>query len=587
MRSTTALLHQPQIRVPHLRGGLIAAKAGLREANRSCPRQTCRRSYDGYGSNGDSMTQLTLTGMLRRSLLHRRARSISALIAMTVSAGVATALLTLYADLDTKLHKEFRSFGANIVLTAPANTPLPSDALDRVHQIAGPDALAAEFAYAVATTDTGTPVVVAGTDFAAVRNLNSWWQVDQWPAEQTDQRSSGTPFMQSYRMPGSPASVCRSLGWMSGPSHASAIPSPHPTTNPGAPFMRLYRMSGSSRASAIRSPQTATGSSPTQALFGRPGAPFMRLYRMSGSSRASAIRSPQTATGSSPTQALFGRPGAPFMRLYRMPGSPTSVCCSLGWISGPSRAGAIPSPIPPPLQPPTQALFGNRAANAAGNKPAITLTYANKPITVEKTGRLTTGGDEDSRIYMPLAAFTTWTGVNPSVIELQVPGGAKRIEATLTQLQSALPGLQVQPVRQLVEGESRIVDRTHALMFGAVLLIALTVAVSVLATLSASVLERRRDFALMKALGGSQGTLMGMFLLEALVLALSGVAAGFIAGSAAAWAISEGNFHTATLPHLSVLPMVLLLNLAIASLAALLPARVLRGLQPAALLKGE
>jgi len=29
----------------------------------------------------------------------------------------------------------------------------------------------------VATTDTGTPVVVAGTDFAAVRRLDSWWQV--------------------------------------------------------------------------------------------------------------------------------------------------------------------------------------------------------------------------------------------------------------------------------------------------------------------------------------------------------------------------------------------------------------------------
>ena len=171
---------------------------------------------------------------------------------------------------------------------------------------------------------------------------------------------------------------------------------------------------------------------------------------------------------------------------------------------------------------------------------------------------------------MPLAAFTAWTGVAPSVIELQVPGGAKRVEADDRSVAKRTPGVQVQPVRQLVEGESRIVDRTHALMYGAVLLIALTVAVSVLATLSASVLERRRDFALMKALGGSQVQLMGMFLLEALVLALAGVAAGFVVGSAAAWAISEGNFHTATLPHLSVLPMVLLLNVVIATLAALL-----------------
>lgn len=367
------------------------------------------------------MLKLSLVGMLRRSLVHRRARSLSALTAMTVSAGVATALLTLYADLDAKLHKEFRSFGANVVITAPAASPLRPDALARVRQAAGPDALAAEFGYAVATTDTGTPVVVAGTDFAAVKRLDSWWQVDAWP-------------------------------------DAAA-------TN--------------------------------------------------------------------------------------------------------------------------AALLGQRAAQFVGNEHAVALTYAGHPVTLQGVGRIKTGGDEDSRIYMPLAAFTSWTGVGPSVIELQVPGGAATVEAIMTRLRQNLPEMQVQPVRQLVEGESKIVDRTHALMYGAVLLIALTVAVSVLATLSASVLERRRDFALMKALGGSQIQLMGMFLLEALVLALAGVAAGFVVGSAAAWAISEGNFHTATLPHLSVLPLVLLLNVAIAAMAALLPLRVLRGLQPAALLKGE
>jgi putative ABC transport system permease protein len=367
------------------------------------------------------MAKLSLIGILRRSLVHRRTRSISALIAMTVSAGVATALLTLYADLDAKLHKEFRSFGANIVITAPANVPLPSDALTRVQQAAGSDALSAEFAYAVATTDKETPVVVAGTDVAAVKRLDSWWQVGIWP--------------------------------------------------------------------------------------------------------------------------------------------------------DPTIANA--------------ALLGQRTTDFVRDEHAVVLSYGGRPITLQGVGRLKTGGEEDSRIYMPLAAFTAWTGIRPSVIELQVPGGAKRVESTMVQLQKELPEVQVQPVRQLVEGESKIVDRTHALMYGAVLLIALTVAVSVLATLSASVLERRRDFALMKALGGSQGQLMGMFLLEALVLALAGVAAGFVVGSIAAWAISEGNFHTATLPHLSVLPMVLLLNVAIAALAALLPARVLRGLQPAALLKGE
>jgi putative ABC transport system permease protein len=365
------------------------------------------------------MAKLSLLGMLHRSLVHRRARSLSALVAMTVSASVATALLTLYADLDAKLHKEFCSFGANIVITAPATAPLGPDALIKVREAAGPDAIAAEFAYAVATTDRGTPVVVAGTDFPSAKHLNSWWQVDTWPTA------------------------------------------------------------------------------------------------------------------------------------------------------------------------PDAALLGQRAAEFVADERSVTLTFANHPITLHGAGRLRTGGDEDSRIYIPLPALTAWTGVAPTVIELQIPGDTAKVETTISRLKQDLPELQVQPVRQLVEGESKIVDRTHALMYGAVLLIALTVAVSVLATLSASVLERRRDFALMKALGGSQTLLMSIFLLEALVLAIAGVTAGFLAGSAAAWAISETNFHTATLPHLSVLPLVLLLNIAIAAMAALFPLRVLRGLQPAALLKGE
>jgi len=363
--------------------------------------------------------QLSFLGMLRRSLTHRRARSFSALVALTVSAAVATALLTLYADLNAKLHKEFRNFGANVVVTASASSPLPPNALAGIQKAAGPDALVAPFAYAVATTDRGTSVVVAGTDFPAVQRLDAWWDLAQWP----------------------------------------------------------------------------------------------------------------------------------------------------------TAADA--------------ALLGDRAANFIADEHDVKLTYAGKPITLVGAGRIKTGGDEDSRIYIPLAALTQWTGVSPTVIEIQIPGGAAAVEAALTRLRAQFPTLQIQPVRQLVEGESRIVDRTHSLMYGSVLLIALTVAVSVLATLSASVLERRRDFALMKALGGSQTQLMALFLLEALVLALAGVVLGYIAGSVAAWAISQANFHTATLPRLSVLPLVLLLNIAIAALAALFPIRVLRGLQPAALLKGE
>lgn len=366
---------------------------------------------------------LSFSKILSRSLVHRRARSFSALIALTVSAAVATALLTLYASLDSKLHHEFRSFGANIVLTDQAGATLPADALALVQDAAGSDSIAVPFGYAVATTDRGTSVVVAGTDLDALKRMNPSWQVDQWP------------------------------------------------------------------------------------------------------SAADAVR-----------------------------------------------------PV---------AMLGARAAQFVADEKDLKLAFGGRPLLLTTAGHIRTGAEEDSRIFIPLPSFTAWTGQSPTVLEIQVPGGAARVEQALAALRRAFPDAQVQPIRQLVEGESHIVDRTHVLMYASVLLIALTVGLSVLATLSASILERRRDFALMKALGCSQVRLVALFLVEALILALGGVTIGWLLGCGAAALISELNFHTSTLPRVGVLPLVLVLNLAIAAAAALIPARLLRGLQPAALLKGD
>src|SRR5258708_1223446 len=123
------------------------------------------------------------------------------------------------------------------------------------------------------------------------------------------------------------------------------------------------------------------------------------------------------------------------------------------------------------------ALLGQGAAEFGGKEHAVALTYAGRAVTLEGVGRIKTGGDEDSRIYMPLAAFTAWTGVGPSVIELQVPGGAARVEATMAKLQEGMPGVQGQPGRRVVEGEWKMVGRTEGLVDGAVLLIGRTVGV--------------------------------------------------------------------------------------------------------------
>ncbi|MGC1781292.1 MAG: ABC transporter permease [Acidobacteriaceae bacterium] len=373
---------------------------------------------------------LSLLLLLRRSLLHRRSRTLAELIALTVSAAVATALLTLYASLDLKLHHQFRAFGANIVVTSQNSTrgALPRGALAAARSVVGNDGRIVPFAYAVAQTQDGRSIVVAGTEMEGVRAMNTWWQVSSWPGVQS-------------------------------------------------------------------------------------------IVHEGKNDRL-------------------------------------------------------------------QALTGVRAQQALGSK-NFPLTYDGKTIQLHTAGTLRTGDAADSRIYLPLDAFEAWTGVSPTTLEIQAAGNTQQIQAILTRLRQALPGTDVHAVHQLVEAEANVVSRTRSLMLSSLLLISLTVAICVLATLTASVFERRRDFAVMKALGATQQSVGLMFLFEAVVLALAGLVCGYVLGCGIAYLIGEWNFHTTIFPVWRIVPQVAFLNLVVAVLAAAIPMRILRRLEPAALLRGE
>src|SRR5271170_5391315 len=75
--------------------------------------------------------------MLLRAAVLRRGRAATALLAMVVAAAVATAMLNLYVDVQAKLRKEFRNYGANVVVVAKDGQPLPADALDKVESALG------------------------------------------------------------------------------------------------------------------------------------------------------------------------------------------------------------------------------------------------------------------------------------------------------------------------------------------------------------------------------------------------------------------------------------------------------------------
>jgi putative ABC transport system permease protein len=370
--------------------------------------------------------------MLVRAAVLRRGRAVSALFAMVVAAAVATAMLNLYVDVQAKLRREFRNYGANIIVVGKDGVSLPPDALARVDSVLSGHGIAAAFGLVVARTGDGQPIVVAGVDFDRVRQLDRWWSVSNWPSA----------------VPTSPAEGAREMG--------------HP--------------------------------------------------------------------------ALIG-------------------------------VRAVPSVAP--------------------KNQAFDLTFQGRTLHVSPAGTVQTGAAEDSRIYVSLADFVAWTGVQPSTIEVGASGSPEEVSGIMNLLAKAIPGGDVRPVRQIMEGEARVLGKTRATLLAAAALIILTAALCVLSTLMGWVFDRRRDFAIMKALGASGRLLNGFFAAEAAVLGATGAVIGFLVGiGIAAW-IGRVNFHAPVVPRLSVLPVVLAGSMLVTLLSAILPISLLRRVQPAIILRGE
>jgi putative ABC transport system permease protein len=247
-------------------------------------------------------------------------------------------------------------------------------------------------------------------------------------------------------------------------------------------------------------------------------------------------------------------------------------------VANPTSPSAVPS----------EALVGVRAATVVTpDRQPFDLTFQGKAIHLVPTGLLQTGAGEDSRIYLDQTEFQNWTGVAPTTMEAAVNGTPEEVQQGMKQLAQVLPTADIRPVRQIMEGEANVLNKTRATLYAAASLIVLTSALCVLATLIGWVFDRRRDFAIMKALGASERLVNGFFAAEAAAMGVIGAIVGFLIGiGVAAW-IGRVNFHAPVVPRLSVFPYVLAGSIAVALISAILPISLLRRVEPAMILRGE
>ncbi len=232
------------------------------------------------------------------------------------------------------------------------------------------------------------------------------------------------------------------------------------------------------------------------------------------------------------------------------------------------------------------ALIGARANDIIPAGP-LKLSFAGASEQIVPGTVIRSGSEDDDRIYISQASLSKWTGVQPSTALVRIDGRPQEIQNTINQLQYSLPQLEVEPVRQITQTQTAVLSRTRSIVLAAAIVVVVLIMLCMVATFTSSVLERRKDFAVMKALGASNRAVNLLFASESVLLALAGGVAGFIVGSGVAYWIGKVNFEAAIPPQFNLLLPVVLGSVGLALLAATAPIRMLQRIQPAQILRGE
>ena len=233
-------------------------------------------------------------------------------------------------------------------------------------------------------------------------------------------------------------------------------------------------------------------------------------------------------------------------------------------------------------------MVGTRAAETLlHDSTNYTLHYGANTLKIVAGPVFESGSEDDNRIYLDLKAFEQFTGLQPNTAQLRIDGPPDEIERRIATLSASLPKADVKPVRQVVAAQTAVLSKTRSIVLAASAVVVVLIIVCMVATLTGAVLERRRDFAVMKALGASNGAVNLLFAGEAALTSIAGAILGFLIGTAVAFWIGYSNFGTAIPPRPDLLVPVIVGSVLLALLASTAPLRVLRRIQPARILRGE
>ncbi len=161
------------------------------------------------------------------------------------------------------------------------------------------------------------------------------------------------------------------------------------------------------------------------------------------------------------------------------------------------------------------------------------------------------------------------------------------ISSIALQVSEELKGTDVRVIRRVAEGEGNVLTRVRTLLWMVTFAALLAAALAVGASAAASVIERRTEIGLMKALGAGSALVGVLLAAEQLLLAIVGGGIGYAVGILFARFLGMRIFGFAPEPKFFVLLIVLALAALITLLGSAFPLRKASRYEPAPILRGE
>lgn len=216
----------------------------------------------------------------------------------------------------------------------------------------------------------------------------------------------------------------------------------------------------------------------------------------------------------------------------------------------------------------------------------LDITWGRMTARVKVSGFLERGGDEDRSIFLRLEDAGLMFG-KPGLASMFLVRSSGEPDTAVREIRQVYPAVTAKSLQQVARAETSLLEKIQLLMALVTLVVLVASVISVGSTMGATVLERREEIGLMKAIGGTRRSVGLFYTFEAAVMGLFGGLLGIPLGYLSAQLVSKGAFGSFVSVPLFLGVLGPLVGISIAVISGWFPVRDAMKPQASEILRGE